>query len=100
MFLFHSMTGSKEAVNMDYVKAVRDSVIQPLKRDENDGIPAAVKVLQDYQLLREDLDSIVELCTWPGQKDPMVDIPSKVRESFCLKYISRTSRWFKVSQKW
>ncbi len=39
-----------------------------------------------YALLREDLDSLLELSQWPGGKDLMKDIPSTVKSAFTRQY--------------
>lgn len=43
-----------------------------------DGIQKAVDTLQSYNLLRDDLDSLIELTKWPGQKDINASIDSRV----------------------
>ena len=35
--------------------------------------------MNEYSLTRDDFDTILELATWPGQKDPMSLIDSKVK---------------------
>lgn len=47
-----------------------------------DGIPTVISLMNEYSLTREDLDTIVELATWPNQKDVMSEIDSKVKASF------------------
>jgi replication factor C subunit 1 len=73
-----SISGSKEAVNMDYLTHLRDSVLRPLIKEGLDGVPATLRVMQSYYLLRDDIDSLVELSLWPNQKDPMSNVESKV----------------------
>ena len=38
--------------------------------------------MNQYSLTRDDFDTILELSTWPGQKDPMSQINSKVKATF------------------
>lgn len=38
--------------------------------------------MNEYSLTRDDFDTILELATWPGQKDPMSQIESKVKAAF------------------
>ena len=42
--------------------------------------------MNEYNLLRDDFDTILELSTWPGQKDPTTLIDSKVKTSFTRTY--------------
>ncbi len=37
---------------------------------------------QEYSLLREDLDSINEISLWPGMKNPMDKLDSKIKSAF------------------
>lgn len=58
---------------------IRNKIINPLLKNGSDGIGEALEVMNFYHLLREDLDNIVEVSHWPGQKDIMSRIDSKVR---------------------
>ncbi|XP_043285853.1 replication factor C subunit 1 [Venturia canescens] len=77
---------SKESINIDYLKQLRDTILRPLALQENDGIDEALKVMDSYHLLREDLESLVEVSLWPGQRDPWQAIDSKVRAAFTRAY--------------
>ena len=50
-----------------------------------DGVAEVVKCLDDYCLTREDWDSIVEICQFPGKPDLVAKIPTKVR--VCTSYL-------------
>lgn len=78
-FFVVRISGGKLAVNLDYLKPLRDKIITPLIKRKNEGIEEAVSVMNSYQLLREDLDSIIELSLWKGQQNPLNLIDSKVR---------------------
>lgn len=67
-------------MNMDYLQPILNSIIQPLIADGALGVPNTLRAMQDYYLTRDDLDSLLELCSWPGQADPMAKIDSKVRQ--------------------
>ena len=45
-----------------------------------------IELMTEYSLTREDFDTIVELSTWPNQKDVMTMIDSKVKASFTRAY--------------
>lgn len=76
--IYYSISGSKSAVNLDYVTHLRDKISLPLVRKGLQGIPEALDVMHTYNLLREDLDNIVELSQWPKGRNPMNLVDSKV----------------------
>ncbi|GFG38063.1 hypothetical protein Cfor_02338 [Coptotermes formosanus] len=80
------VSGSKEAVNMDYLTHLRDSVVGPLIKEGLDGVPATLHVMQSYYLLRDDIDSLMELSSWPNQKDPMSHVNSKVKAALTHRF--------------
>lgn len=43
---------SKEAINLDYIKPLRDAIVRPLAVDGTEGVDAAVNVMSHYHLLR------------------------------------------------
>ncbi|XP_064079076.1 replication factor C subunit 1-like [Macrobrachium nipponense] len=80
------ISGSKMDVNMDYCESLKNAVTQPLVKEGVDGIHSAMDVMNTYNLLREDLDSMLELTQWPGSKDPMSNVDSKVKAAFTRTY--------------
>lgn len=44
-----------------------------------------MQLLDDYQLIKEDVDSIMEISVWGGQPDPYSKLDSKVRRWQHLK---------------
>lgn len=74
----HSTSGSKSSIFLDYATHLRDAILNPLLQDKTDGIDQSLQVLESYNLLREDLDSLVELSMWPEKRNPMVLIDPKV----------------------
>ena len=48
-----------------------------------------IQVMEDYDLTKEDWDSIIEVGQFEGQRDPVASIPSKV--CTCLILTSITS---------
>ncbi|XP_076625612.1 germ line transcription factor 1 [Colletes latitarsis] len=77
---------SKEAINMDYIKPLRDAIVRPLAVNGAEGIDEAMNVISHYHLLREDLDSLIEVSLWPGDRDPMQVVDSKVKAAFTRTY--------------
>ncbi|KAL0125553.1 hypothetical protein PUN28_004575 [Cardiocondyla obscurior] len=77
---------SKEALNMDYLVHIRNSIVNPLINNGVDGIDAAISIMGQYYLTREDLDSAIEISLWPGMYDPTTKLDSKVKAAFTRAY--------------
>nr|XP_031827497.1 replication factor C subunit 1 [Nomia melanderi] len=77
---------SKEAIILDYIKPLRNAVVKPLAVEGTEGVNEAINVMNHYHLLREDLDSLIEISLWPGDRDPMQVIDSKVKAAFTRTY--------------
>lgn len=73
-----SISGGKEAVNLNYLEPVLNAVIHPLVAEGSQGVPKTLQALQDYNITRDDLESLLELSRWPGRPDPMAPVDSKV----------------------
>ncbi|XP_053601223.1 replication factor C subunit 1 [Plodia interpunctella] len=86
-----STSGSKSSIFLDYCTHLRDAVLNPLIKDKTDGIERALDTLEAYHLLRDDLDSLTELSLWPGQRNPMVLIDSKVKAAMTRTYNKKAS---------
>ena len=76
------ISGSKTDVSSDYSYSIRNKIIKPLIKKGSEGVAESVEVMTSYDLLREDLDSLSELTTWPGQKDLMSQVETKVKSAF------------------
>lgn len=61
--------------------------------DQNDGVEEALHVMQEYRLLREDLDSLVELTTWPGKKSLMEKVDGRVKAALTRAYNKNTAAY-------
>ena len=65
---------------------MRDVIVRPMKLNGQDGIGESVKAMNFYSLMREDLDNLLEITSWPDQSDPMKSIESKVKAAFTRSY--------------
>ena len=81
-----AISANKIGVGMEYLSVLKSMLSKPLIKHGAEGIPAVLKVMQEYCLTRDDFDTILELSTWPGQKDPLSLIDSKVKASFTRAY--------------
>lgn len=76
-FLFR-ISADKSGLNLNYLPYMRDQLTKPLIIKESDGVADVMKVMDTYCLVREDVDSIMEVTHWTGRKDPMSLINPKV----------------------
>ena len=65
---------------------LRNHILGPLVKEGAEGVDEAVKRMGDYNLLREDLDSLIEVGQWPDRPDPMKHVDSKTKAAFTRKY--------------
>lgn len=76
---------------MDYAPYLVEKIVKPLRDRGVDGVEEALSVLKEYRLLREDIDSLIELTTWPGKKNPMDAIEGKVKAALTRAYNKEVS---------
>ncbi|XP_052869207.1 replication factor C subunit 1 [Anopheles cruzii] len=79
-------SGSRLAIRLDYAPHLLRSIVQPLQRRGAEGVHDSLEVIKGYRLLREDIDSLVELSTWPKAKSPMDTIDGKVKAALTRAY--------------
>merc|ERR1719147_320301 len=77
---------SKRALNMDYGQRLRDHIVSPMVKDATEGVDIAVTNMNEYNLVREDLDGLLEVTQWPHAKDPMANVDSKTKAAFTRRY--------------
>jgi replication factor C subunit 1 len=80
------ISANKIGVGMEYLSVFKGLLAKPLIKKGADGIPQVINVMNEYSLTRDDFDTILELATWPGQKDLASQIDSKVKASFTRTY--------------
>ena len=73
--------GNKTDVALEYSRLLRKKVVQPLLRG-TEGVQESVSAMEQYCLMREDLDSLGELSAWTGTKDHFSGLDSKVKAAF------------------
>ena len=52
---------------------------KPLIDHQQEGVPKVVELMDAYDLIREDVDSIMDVTKWSNNRDPMSRIDSKVK---------------------
>ncbi len=87
------ISGDKRSLAMDYASHLKRCLTAPLLSRGADGARDVVELLDEYDLLREDFDNIIEVATWPNQKNPMDSVEPKVRNDtrrmFCHLHFLR-----------
>ena len=86
---FFRLSASRESITLDYATHLRDQIIGPLIRNGADGVESALEILHEYQLLKDDLDSLQEICLWPSSKNHWASLDSKVS-----KYLNFQVGWY------
>ncbi|XP_051472605.1 replication factor C subunit 1 isoform X1 [Apus apus] len=76
----------KRTVNMEYLSYLRDALVQPLKDFGVDGVQEAVKLMDSYCLMKEDVENIMEISTWGGKPSPFSKLDPKVKAAFTRAY--------------
>lgn len=73
-------------MRLDYAGFLVDAIARPMRERGADGVEAALAVMMEYQLLREDIDSLLELSTWPGQKNAFDGVDGRVKAALTRMY--------------
>lgn len=81
-----STSGSRMSIRLDYAQFLVGAIVRPLKERGVEGVPEALQVIKEYRLLREDIDSLIELSTWPKMKNPWESIDGKVKAALTRAY--------------
>ncbi|XP_058450932.1 replication factor C subunit 1 [Malaya genurostris] len=79
-------SGSRLSVRMDYAPFLVDAIVRPLKEKGSEGVDESLSVIKDYHLLREDIESLIELTSWPKKKSPMDSVDGKVKAALTRAY--------------
>ncbi|XP_076082907.1 replication factor C subunit 1-like [Mytilus galloprovincialis] len=76
----------KRGLNMDYLPFMRTSLTNPLIKNDAEGVPDVIKLMDDYDIIKEDFDNIMEVSKWPNSKDPMSKLAPKTKAAFTRTY--------------
>ncbi|XP_061438963.1 replication factor C subunit 1 isoform X2 [Rhineura floridana] len=77
---------SKRAVNLEYLPYLRDGIVKPLTCLGTDGVQDAVAFMNSYCLMKEDVESIMEVTCWGGKPGAFSKVDSKVKSAFTRAY--------------
>lgn len=84
-FIFRT-SASRQSIRLDYAPFLMQNILQPMIDDGNEGVEESLSVIKEYRLLREDIDSLVELATWPGKKKLMDSVDGRVKAALTRAY--------------
>lgn len=90
LFLFRT-SASRQSIRLDYAPFLLQNIVQPLIDDQNDGVEESLNVMKEYRLLREDLDSLAELTSWPGKKNLLESVDGRVKAALTRAYNKEVS---------
>jgi len=79
-------SGDKAEVRQAYVPALRSKLLKPLLERGNDGIPDVLAALDEYNLSKDDFDTIMELELLSGAAASLAAVPTAVKSSLTRKY--------------
>ena len=77
---------AKSSFNQDFSQHLRSAVLRPMIKLGAEGVPQSIQTMDFYSLMREDLDNLLEITTWPDQADPMKAVDSKIKAAFTRSY--------------
>jgi len=72
------ISGDKKSLNMDYLPFMRHSLTEPMITNESEGVHEVIQLMDNYDIIKEDYDNILEISKWPNSRDPLKDLNSKV----------------------
>ena len=79
-------SGSRSSVRLDYAQFIVQAIVRPLKEKGAEGVKDALDVIKEYRLLREDIESLLELTSWGSSKNPWEQVDSKTKAALTRAY--------------
>lgn len=79
-------SGSRLSIRLDYAPFLLNKIVKPLVDKGQEGVEESLETLKEYHLLREDIESLIELSSWPGKKSPMDAVDGKVKAALTRAY--------------
>ncbi|XP_053957121.1 replication factor C subunit 1 [Anastrepha ludens] len=79
-------SASRQSIRLDYAPFLLSKIVLPLKEKGMEGVEESLGVLKEYHLLREDIESLIELTAWPGKKGLMDAVDGRVKAALTRAY--------------
>ncbi|XP_053382559.1 replication factor C subunit 1-like [Mercenaria mercenaria] len=80
------ISGDKKSLNLDYLPFFRQSLTQPLIQKEAEGVPDVIKLMDEYDIVKDDFDNIMDITKWPNSIDPLSKLSTKTKAAFTRTY--------------
>jgi len=87
MHMRSATSGSKLQLLLDYLPLLKHTLSQPLIKHGTDGVDDVIEIMDEYDISREDIDSIMQLSQY-GTEDIMKPVLPAVKAAFTKKYNS------------
>jgi len=82
-----STTGSKDDVRQSYVPGLLSALVDPIVQDGQAAIPGVINAMDEYYLLPEDRETLVELELGDVRReDRLKKVPATVKSAFTRAY--------------
>lgn len=81
-----SISGGRNALNLDYLEILRERLSKPMVDKGAQGVDDVISFMREYSLRKEDMDSIMDLSLWSNQKDSMSSVDSKTKAALTRTY--------------
>jgi len=87
----HKISASKHEVRASYMPAMRPRLLEPLTRHGADGAEAVLEQLDEYNLSKDDFDSMMEfeLLSGPNAKAAFAAVPTAAKSALTRLYNKR-----------
>uniref|UniRef100_A0A6G1SHX0 Replication factor C subunit 1 n=1 Tax=Aceria tosichella TaxID=561515 RepID=A0A6G1SHX0_9ACAR len=87
----HMCLTVRGGLDADYLEALSERLSAPLlRKDKLGGVDSVIDFMHDYALMREDLNSIMELASWSFKPDPMQKVDTKTKTALTNAYKKRS----------
>ena len=76
--VFSRISGDKKSLNLDYLPYMRTSLTQPLVEREAEGVRDVIQMMEEYDIVKDDFDNIMDITRWPNSTDPLSKLSTQV----------------------
>lgn len=80
------ISSDKRGFNLDYLPCLRQHLTKPLQEHDKDGVPEVIKLMDDYDIIKEDYDNMMEFTKWPNTVDYSKTLSSSTKAAFTRAY--------------
>ncbi|XP_041360939.1 replication factor C subunit 1-like isoform X2 [Gigantopelta aegis] len=80
------ISGNKTSLNQDYLPAMRYTLTYPLVQHGADGVKDVIDLMDNYDIMKDDFDNIMEVSRFPNSEDPLGRLDTKTKAAFTRTY--------------